>query len=130
MSTEKMDRSGGSQKSRVSSTQPKSKGTFMTKVSEPGVQTLKQNPADISKQQNLPSDTKGCIYCSGPYHAVLTCELFAAQPYADRIHYLKSKGLCFGCVCHGHMVKKCKGRLTCSKCVMSPYNAPRQRSSL
>lgn len=35
---------------------------------------------------------------------------------ADKEQFVKTKGLCFGCLCEGHRSKQCEQKLKCTKC--------------
>ena len=39
-----------------------------------------------------------------------------AQPHESKVEFLRSKGLCFGCLMRGHLSKECKRRMTCQSC--------------
>ncbi len=49
-------------------------------------------------------------------HSLDSCIKLKNQEYKDRIQFLKSKGLCFGCLTQGHMSKDCKRRMSCPDC--------------
>lgn len=36
--------------------------------------------------------------------------------HEKKIGYLKENGICFGCLCTGHISKDCRKRISCSKC--------------
>lgn len=38
------------------------------------------------------------------------------MPHERKIGFLKENGICFGCLCTGHISKDCRKRISCSKC--------------
>lgn len=71
---------------------------------------------NISKSQSdkKPFTTKSasvfqspCLYCQ-KNHALNVCNKIREQPLKERIQFLKTNGLCFGCLTAGHMSKDCK----------------------
>lgn len=49
-------------------------------------------------------------------HSLDVCDLFLKKSLPERREFLKSNGLCFGCLKHGHRGKTCRARMTCSHC--------------
>lgn len=56
-----------------------------------------------------------CLYCQ-KNHALNVCNKIREQPLKERIQFLKTNGLCFGCLTAGHMSKDCKKRASCPDC--------------
>lgn len=56
-----------------------------------------------------------CLCCSNK-HSLEECDQFSSKKHKDKIDFLKVKGVCFACLCTGHMSKDCKGRLNCKVC--------------
>ena len=54
-----------------------------------------------------------CLYCQAG-HTLENCISLRNRPYMDRIEFLKSKGLCFGCLSSDHAAKNCPGRKSCT----------------
>lgn len=54
------------------------------------------------------------IYCQGE-HNLAACLQILKRTHKEKLEFLKTKGLCFGCLEKGHMSKGCK-RLTCKQC--------------
>jgi len=44
------------------------------------------------------------------------CNKIREQPLKERIQFLKTNGLCFGCLTAGHMSKDCRKKASCSDC--------------
>ena len=60
-----------------------------------------------------PSEEVLCSLCNSR-HALDACEALRRLPHPDRIQFLKSKHLCFGCLSSTHAVKECPERKTCT----------------
>ncbi|KAJ8332985.1 hypothetical protein SKAU_G00418810 [Synaphobranchus kaupii] len=58
---------------------------------------------------------KPCLYCQQS-HTLASCGKIKNQPHKERVEFLKSKGLCFGCLTSGHLSKFCKRRTECKEC--------------
>ena len=80
---------------------------------EPQERTVKFKPASSGKAVN--AFDKPCLYCQQS-HALAACGKIKGQPHQDRVEFLKSKGLCFGCLIPGHLSKSCKRKLECKEC--------------
>jgi hypothetical protein len=57
-----------------------------------------------------------CLFCDKDNHSLEKCFKFESKSIEDRQTFIKQKGICFGCLSQGHIRKKCKKRLKCSKC--------------
>ena len=44
------------------------------------------------------------------------CRKLRAKSHEDRLQFLKSKGLCFGCLKRGHHSKRCRAKAKCEEC--------------
>lgn len=55
------------------------------------------------------------MYCKKS-HALEVCEKIKEQTPKDRIRFLATKGLCFGCLTQGHLSKSCRKRMQCKEC--------------
>ena len=78
--------------------------------------------ADPSKDRNSPKprtktppQTKTCPMCSKS-HVLDNCDEFVKKKHEERLAFIQSKELCFGCLCKGHISKDCHKRLTCKTC--------------
>lgn len=56
-----------------------------------------------------------CMYCQRE-HSLVTCQRILKKTHKEKLEFLRTKGLCFGCLGRGHMSKGCKQRLTCKEC--------------
>lgn len=63
------------------------------------------------KQDSLHPLDKPCLYCSKD-HSLEFCGALKHKPNKEKVDFMKSKGLCFGCFGKGHMSKSCKNRMT------------------
>ena len=59
-----------------------------------------------------PTEDILCSFCNSG-HTLDASEALSHLPYPDRIQFLKSKHLCFGCLSSSHAVKECPERKTC-----------------
>lgn len=58
---------------------------------------------------------KVCLFCKGE-HMLDWCPLLERKTNSEKIDFLKKNGICFGCLCTGHISKECRKRLTCKTC--------------
>ena len=70
------------------------------------------SPASDSKTS---SSSIICPVCSKP-HTLSSCDEFKKKAIKERLDFIQSAGLCFGCLSKGHYSKNCRKRLTCQKC--------------
>ncbi|XP_043969743.1 uncharacterized protein LOC122829340 isoform X2 [Gambusia affinis] len=80
---------------------------------EPQERTAKVKPASNGKAVN--AFDKPCLYCQQS-HALASCSKIKGQSHQERVEFLKSKGLCFGCLIPGHLSKSCKRKMECKEC--------------
>lgn len=57
-----------------------------------------------------------CMFCKRTNHTLDTCRDFVKKTPAERCHFMKTNGLCFSCLVHGHLSRDCRSRHKCSKC--------------
>ena len=70
------------------------------------------------RQENVPSASafeQPCLFCKGE-HIMLLCHTLKNKPNKEKVEFLKTKGLCFGCLSKGHLGKTCSKRMTCQTC--------------
>ena len=92
-----------------------SKKTFATTVS-PVTTSTDANTQNSGTNTNMKDAfAKPCMYCQG-HHTMESCRRIAKIPHDQKVEFLKSNGLCFGCLTKGHLSKTCKNRLTCHSC--------------
>ena len=58
---------------------------------------------------------KQCSLCKGT-HPLTKCQEFKKKRVEERGEFVKTKGLCFGCLKSGHLSSSCRSRLTCEEC--------------
>ena len=58
---------------------------------------------------------KACLFCNGT-HTLESCTLLGEKPHNEKIFFFKENGICFGCLCTGHISKECRKRLSCELC--------------
>ena len=100
----------GSKDTRRSRSQPlpKSKGSnFATNVTPARKEGMKEKESQMT--------TKRCLFCEAE-HALELCPQLEKRTHDEKYKFLKENGICFGCLCKGHISKYCKKRLRCSIC--------------
>ena len=60
-----------------------------------------------------PEDNSKCPFCKSG-HALDNCDSLRSRPYPERIQFLMSKNLCFGCLSNNHTARNCPKRNNCS----------------
>ncbi|KAM7380993.1 hypothetical protein PAMP_004254 [Pampus punctatissimus] len=70
--------------------------------------TLSTNTA----QHNIPS----CNFCKRTGHALANCRKFCEKTVQDRVKFVQTEKLCFGCLKTGHHSRSCDNRSTCERC--------------
>ncbi|KAL1246670.1 hypothetical protein QQF64_034398 [Cirrhinus molitorella] len=81
----------------------------------------------------MPSGKKPCICCGGG-HTLDVCVQLREMVHQKKIGFLKENGICFGCLCIGHISRDCRKRISCTKCSLKhptvlhkePSNIPEQ----
>lgn len=69
-------------------------------------------------QGDLNAFTKPCMFCNKS-HSMEVCQIFQMKPNKDKVEFLKTKGMCFGCLQRGHISKNCLHRMSCTVCQQS-----------
>ena len=88
------------------------KGTsFATTVAPVGNKT---QPGTKGKE-HVQTERKTCLCCGGG-HALDLCPQLGKRAHKEKIGFLKDNGVCFGCLCIGHISKDCRKRISCAKC--------------
>ena len=70
------------------------------------------NPSSCSNPSS-PEDNSKCLFCKSG-HALDYCDSLRSRPYPERIQFLMSKNLYFGCLSNYHTARNCPERKTCS----------------
>lgn len=92
------------------------RSSFATTVDH--VPANNNDPPGHKQKTNKSAFNKPCLFC-GKNHTFENCQLFARKQNNERIKFLKTNGMCFGCLEKGHMSKTCSNRMTCDKCSLS-----------
>ena len=56
-----------------------------------------------------------CLFCSKD-HTLHSCETIRSKPFNERLDFLRSKRLCFGCLKFGHTKVECRNKASCLLC--------------
>ena len=57
-----------------------------------------------------------CVFCEKPNHGIHTCRKFMAKSVAERVKFVQTNRLCFGCLKSGHHSKNCETKSVCDTC--------------
>ena len=94
---------------------PKEKGDKeKEKVTPP--KDKKRAPAARTFASESESKEIKCSFCKKLGHVLSDCRTFTAKPSDEKVDFVKTSGLCFGCLQHGHLSKNCPQKDTCKKC--------------
>ncbi|XP_071944668.1 uncharacterized protein [Antedon mediterranea] len=93
--------------------QTKSRGRVSTATNLSDGQNL---DGSILSGNKANSQTTRCLYCMNTSHSLMGCRKIETLTLQGRIHFLRSKGLCFGCLKPGHMKQHCRNKAVCKKC--------------
>lgn len=96
----------------IQSKQKRKSGTFATTVNTVNDRD-KDNRKSFSASQ---SNQIKCLFCHYTNHTLDKCSQFNSRTQQDKMHFLKEKGVCFGCLKYGHLSKDCRSRLDCQVC--------------
>ena len=90
------------------------KGSFATNVAveqkKPDATAKQPNPAKAAIAFETP-----CLFCQ-KNHTLESCNKIKGLAHKERVDFIKTKGLCFGCLTQGHLSKTCKKRMDCKQC--------------
>lgn len=56
-----------------------------------------------------------CLFCKKPKHTLQKCRSFLEKAVTDRVKFIQTEKLCFGCLKTGHHSKSCTNRSVCEK---------------
>lgn len=59
---------------------------------------------------------KVCLYCKNRGHTLELCTLLERKAHREKMEFLKTNGVCFGCLCTGYISRECRKRLSCKIC--------------
>lgn len=83
------------------------------KPKHPRSQTLHAKTLSTNTIQNsIPS----CVFCRRTGHVLAKCIKFCEKTDQDRVKFVQTEKLCFGCLKTGHQSRRCEKKSTCEKC--------------
>ncbi len=62
------------------------------------------------------STISSCILCKRTGHVLAKCRKLIEKTIQDRVKFVRSERLCFGCLQTGHHSRRCDDKSTCEKC--------------
>ncbi|KAL4009472.1 hypothetical protein ACER0C_003324 [Sarotherodon galilaeus] len=62
------------------------------------------------------SSITSCVFCKRTGHILDKCRSFTEKTVQDRVKFVHTEKLCFGCLKTGHHSRKCDNKSTCEKC--------------
>ena len=91
-----------------------------------GTSHMKRPRDDVKKPQAPPARTRAlaggvrsvepkCLFCDDK-HPTEACGKLQHKTAEEKTNFVREKGLCFGCLQHGHRSRHCRERRTCGKC--------------
>lgn len=89
------------------------RNSFATHVSV--TDELKADASKSAFTSMAKTNVISCLYCACG-HALELCPQLGKKAHREKLDFLKEKGLCFGCLCTGHLSRNCDRRITCKKC--------------
>lgn len=72
-------------------------------------------PKQVSSTKTGTAFETPCLFCQGD-HTLESCTKIKEKTSQERLDFLKSKGLCFGCLRQGHISQNCKKKTVCTQC--------------
>lgn len=90
----------------------------------------KQDSAKIFTTNSTEKSSVSCVFFKKAGHSLHKCHKSAEKPATERVKFIQSEKLCFGCLNSGHIAKNCSKRMirnTCSKCHPTCLHEERQR---
>lgn len=99
----------------------KSKKVFTTSValSAENKDKKENESSTANKTKSADANASPCLYCNGEHHSFAVCRGFKKRPHKEKLEFLRSKGLCFACLKHGHMSSSCTDKAQCQECARS-----------
>ncbi|KAL2082024.1 hypothetical protein ACEWY4_021842 [Coilia grayii] len=91
--------------------------SFATSVAAEGKALQEPKAKAANSGKTVSAFEKPCLYCQQS-HNLASCSKIRGQPHQDRVEFLKSKGLCFGCLVPGHLSKFCKKKVEYKECAL------------
>ena len=72
--------------------------------------------ATPTEEQSPPCSS--CPFCNSKHHNLESCSRFMKKTVKERKAFVQEARICFGCLCYGHMSRKCRNRKVCKTCSM------------
>ena len=59
-----------------------------------------------------------CPFCNSQHHDLEKCSSFKRKAVKERRAFIQEARICFGCLCYGHLSRRCRNRKVCKTCSM------------
>ena len=86
------------------------------KVRSVGAKVLASGSEEKPDTKVQKGDAKVCMFCEKSNHGIQTCRKFMERSVTERVKYVQTNKLCFGCLKPGHHSKNCERRSVCNVC--------------
>ncbi|CAI5670611.1 unnamed protein product [Oreochromis niloticus] len=80
------------------------------------MQVVESTPKLVETEMKNNQVGRNVCICCGGRHMLDVCAQLGKMAHEKKITFLKENGICFGCLCIGHISKDCRKRISCSKC--------------
>ena len=68
--------------------------------------------------KDQPPPCSSCPFCNSQQHDLEKCSSFKKKTVQERRAFVQEARICFGCLCYGHMSRRCRNRKVCKTCSM------------
>ena len=68
--------------------------------------------------EDQPPPCSSCPFCNSQQHDLEKCSSFKKKTVQERRAFVQEARICFGCLCYGHMSRRCRNRKVCKTCSM------------
>ena len=86
------------------------------KVRSVGAKVLASGSEENPDTKVQKVNAKMCMFCEKSNRAIQTCRKFREKSVTERVKYVQTNKLCFGCLKPGHHSKNCERRSVCNVC--------------
>ncbi|XP_054868580.1 uncharacterized protein LOC129349422 [Amphiprion ocellaris] len=95
----------------IKPTEPDNKHSFKDKPRRNNMLNAKTLSTSSNEKTNIT-----CLFCKKLGHTIHKCRKLLEKSVEERVKFVQSEKLCFGCLRPGHNSKNCTSRSVCDKC--------------